>query len=149
MNKTQVLKEISIVLPSPYSQNSEDPSVSWWTLEQVITPSVLSLMKPTPVCTVQNVSVWTAKRPHVLYMWTCCRYTRRRFECTHNWFFSTTTTTTTTTPIRGPAAVSWRRGWITPSGFAPDGEARSWPGVTVAGGSRGLHRIEGRTLEFP
>ena len=24
-----------------------------------------------------------ATSPHVLYMWTCYRYTRRRFECTH------------------------------------------------------------------
>ena len=46
-------------------------------------------------------------------------------------------TTTTTTPLRGPATVSWWRGLV-PVRFAPDGEARSRPGVTVAGGPRGL-----------
>ena len=40
---------------------------------------------------------------------------------------------TTTTTLRGPATVSWWRGLV-PVRFAPDGEARSRPGVTVAGG---------------
>ena len=42
--------------------------------------------------------------------------------------------TTTTTLFRRPATVSWWRGLV-PVTFAPDGEARSWPGVTVAGGA--------------
>ena len=42
-------------------------------------------------------------------------------------------TTTTTTALWGPATVSWWRGLV-PVRFAPDGEARSRPGVTVAGG---------------
>ena len=41
---------------------------------------------------------------------------------------------TTTTTLRGQATVSWWRGLV-PVRFAPDGEARSRRGVTVAGGS--------------
>ena len=53
-----------------------------------------------------------------------------------------------TTPLRVPATVSWWRGLVHVR-FAPDGEARSRPGVTVAGGtpcterywSKLLHRL--------
>ena len=46
-------------------------------------------------------------------------------------------TTMKASPLRGPATVSWWRGLVLVR-FAPDREARSRPGVTVAGGPRGL-----------
>ena len=45
----------------------------------------------------------------------------------------------------GPATVSWWRSLV-PVRFAPDGEARSRPGVTVAGGPTPLYRAMRRSL---
>ena len=39
---------------------------------------------------IRNAPCVPSTRPHVLYMWACCRYTRRRFECTHGGRFECT-----------------------------------------------------------
>ena len=59
-------------------------------------------------------------------------FTRKILDDFHDFVSNNNTQHTTTTPLRGPATVSWWRG-LAPVRFAPDGEARSRPGVTVAG----------------